>query len=125
MAYATIEELALRWRDLSPKEQVIAGQLLDDAAVIIDAAAGDRLESIDTALLSIVSCDMVRRAMMANGNSFALGSVNDTAEAWTPYEAAGSVAAGLWLTYDNKRLLGIYSGRYFSVPAKVGYDGEQ
>lgn len=122
MAYATTAELALRWRDLSPKEQTIAAQLLEDAAVIINAAAGDNLPNIGADVLSIVSCDMVRRAMMANGNSFALGSVNDTAEAWTPYEAAGSVSAALWLTYDNRKLLGIYAGKYFTVRPKIGYD---
>lgn len=123
MAYATTDELALRWRDLSPAETEIAAQLLDDAAVILDAVCDS--ESIDTEILSIVSCNMVRRAMLANGDSFALGSVNDTAEAWTPYEAAGSVVEALYLTKMERKLLNAYAGRYFTVPPKIGYEDEE
>lgn len=128
MAYATTAQLAARWRDLSPKETTIAAQLLDDAATIIDAVADTSLVSED--VLSIVSCNMVRRAMIANGDSFALGSTRDTIDetstAWTPYEAAGSIADALWLSYSDKKMLHVYAGHYFTVPPKIGYhdDGE-
>lgn len=124
-AYATVAELALRWRPLSTDELPIAQQLLADAAVIIDEAAD--VSSLSADILSIVSCDMVRRAMCANGDSFALGSYEgdytDGNQAWTPLEANGSVANGLWLTYANRKLLKIYAGRYYAVPPIIGYEG--
>lgn len=127
MAYATTAQLAARWRDLSPKETTIAAQLLDDAAVIIDASA--EAANVPSEVLSIVSCNMVRRAMLANGDSFALGSQNDNAGqgaegyAWTPYEAAGSVSEALWLSYSDRKLLRAYSGRYFTIRPKNDYTG--
>lgn len=120
MAYATTAQLALRWRALSPAEIPIAEQLLKDAATIIDASGAD-VSDISADVLGIVSCDMVRRAMSANGDSFALGSTVD-ALAFTPMEANGGLANNLWLSYDNKKLLKIYDGKYFTVRPKIGYD---
>ena len=128
MAYATTDQLAARWRALSPNETAIAAQLLDDAATIIDSVAD--ATQLDSAVLSIVSCNMVRRAMMANGDSFALGSQNDNAGrgeegyAWTPYEAAGSITDALWLSYTDRKMLKVYAGRYFSVPPVCNYGGQ-
>ena len=123
MAYATTTDLAKRWRALSSAEQTIATQLLDDAAVIIDNTADTA--QVPASVLSIVSCNMVRRAMLANGDSFALGSTNDNMDmeghAWTPYEAAGSVSDALWLSYSDRKLLGAYSGRYFTVRPVCNY----
>ena len=124
MAYATTTDLAKRWRDLSPKEQTIAAQLLDDAAVIIDSVAD--ASQVEAAVLSIVSCNMVRRAMSANGDSFALGSTHSdidssTGIAWTPYEATGSITDALWLSYSDRKMLKVYAGRYYTVPPLCGY----
>ena len=72
---------------------------------------------------------MVRRSMSANGDSFALGSTVD-APVWTPMEAPGGIAGNLWLTYDNRRLLGIFRGKAFTIrpdlhcPAEDGGYGE-
>ena len=116
-AYATVNDLARRWRALSSAEQTIATQLLQDAKTIIDAFADT--SGIPQDVLSIVSCNVVRRAMMANGDSFALGSTNDNMDseghAWTPYEAAGSVSDSLYLSYSDRKLLHAYAGRYFTV----------
>lgn len=111
-AFATHADLAARWRALSPEEEDIADVLLEDAAAIILDSADTSAVSAD--ILKIVSCDMVRRAMSANGDSFALGSTAD-AMAWTPNEAAGGMVGNLWLTYDNRKLLNAFKGRYFTV----------
>ena len=110
MAYATIADLELRWRELEPGEDAMATQLLNDAATIIDAFLGGS-SVVDSDILSIVSCDMVRRAMTGNADSFALGSVNDYAQVATPYEAS----VGLWLTYNDKKLLGCFKGQAFTI----------
>lgn len=126
-AYATAADLEARWRGLSPDEETIAEVLLGDAAVIIDAAVDTTGISAD--ILKIVSCDMVRRCMSANGDSFALGSTVD-AMVMTPMEAPGGLA-NMWLTYDNKRLLGCFRGKAFTIrpdlhcPAEDGGYGDQ
>lgn len=70
MAFATVEELAARWKELSNAEEDMASALLDDAAVMLRAAVPDldaRLEDgrLGVDVLSLVSCRMVRRAMSA------------------------------------------------------------
>lgn len=115
MAYATVDDLEVRWRTLMEDEIDTAEVLLEDAKVIIDQAVQDP-SAVDAAILRLVSCDIVRRAMMADSDSFALGSTEPDAMAWTPREAAST---SLWLTYDNKRMLGCFSASAFSIRPKM------
>lgn len=72
MAYATVSELEARWRTLSPLERQRAQVMLDDAAALID----DEPRATDNeAILRMVSCDMVRRAM---ADDFGLGTESDS-----------------------------------------------
>lgn len=70
MAYATVADLAARWRPLSTEEQTRASALLDDASVWLDtlrpavaaqAVPGGPLE----AAARILVVTAVRRAMLA------------------------------------------------------------
>ena len=63
-AYATVEDLSARWRDLDPSEEKRAEVLLEDAAVVIDSYTRGRAASVDA--LRVVSCNMVKRAMDAD-----------------------------------------------------------
>lgn len=76
MAFATFDDLAARWRALSPAEEASATTLLGDAAwwlkvwfrefgdlVALAAADLDLAEG-----LKILSCSMVKRAMTSAGD---------------------------------------------------------
>lgn len=71
MAYATVNDLERRWRLLSPSERERAEVLLEDASAIIYSYD----PKADEQILSIVCCNMVRRAMDQDtiGNSYAEG----------------------------------------------------
>ena len=104
MAYATVQDLENRWRLLTPDEKVVAAQLLEDAAVILDTYTHG---NADDAILSIVSCNMVRRAL--DPDAFALGQDGVVGGAWQPSTPAGS------LEPDWKELKMLRSG------SKVGF----
>lgn len=108
MAYATIEELEERWRDLSESEKKRAAALLEDAALILDAElerCGLKSEG-RTDKLRYVSCEMVRRTMQS-GEYGAVSSVSRTAgsfnEQISPYNPSGD----MYLTSNERRLLGV------------------
>ena len=107
MAYATVSDVQARMsRPMSASEQAICSNLLDDAAVIIDAYN----EDADAGAKKVVSCRMVTRAMgdgtdagipmgATQGSMSALGY----SQSWTI--GAGS-AGELYLGKLEKKLLG-------------------
>lgn len=99
MAYATVQDLEMRWRALAPSEKERAAVLLDDAAVLLadyDAA--------DFEALKIVSCNMVRRAMETSGDAFGIDGQVVPSMGW-----ADSLPSGeLYLKAQERRSL---SGR--------------
>lgn len=104
MAYATTEDLESRWRLLTPDEKVIAETLLEDATVILDTyntGASD-------AVLSIVSCSMVRRVM--SPDAFGFNQSTQDGGTWDPYTPVSTE-----LMPDWKELKMLRSG------SKVGF----
>lgn len=108
MAYATIEDVQARMtRDLSTDEQTVCETLLDDAALMIDAAAPDA----SAAAKQVVSCRMVIRAI-GDGSSFGTpmgatqGSMSGLgySQSWTI--GSGGGAGELYLSKADKLLLG-------------------
>lgn len=108
MAYATIEDVQNRMtRDMTEEEQSVCSNLLDDAAIIIDAYN----EEADADAKRTVSCRMVVRAIgdggslgvpigATQGSQSALGYSNS----WT----IGSGAVGeIYLSKLDKKLLGV------------------
>ena len=72
VAYATSDQLASRWHALDEDEESTAGELLEDAAVWLriwfpglDARIADG--RIEARAAEMVSCAMVKRAMIASG----------------------------------------------------------
>lgn len=104
MAYATTEQLESRWRLLTPDEKAIAETLLEDAAVILDTYT----TNADPAILSIVSCNMVKRAMAPDAFGFNQPTVDGGT--WDPYTPASGE-----LMPDWKELKMLRSG------SKVGF----
>lgn len=126
MAYATVSDVQARMsRTMSASEQAICSNLLDDAAVIIDAYN----EDADAEAKKVVSCRMVVRAMgdgtdagipmgATQGSMSALGY----SQSWT----IGAGAAGeLYLGKLEKKMLGVgdaigsYSPTQELVPTEV------
>lgn len=112
MAYATVEDLRARWRDLSEDEQNTAAALLDDAAVLLDselASFGLNAEDLSDAL-KIVSVGIVKR-MMLSGDYAGYSSVSRTAGSFNEQVALANPSADMYLTSAERRLLGITLGR--------------
>ena len=122
MAYATISDIQARMtRQMSETEQVVCSNLLDDAAVIIDAYNSEADEEVK----KVVSVRMVTRAIgdgtdagipmgATQGSMSALGY----SQSWT----IGSGSAGeLYLGKLEKKLLGCGNsiGSYSPVEALV------
>lgn len=106
MAYATYEDVQARMsKVLTESEQSLCANLLDDAAVIIDAFNS----AADPANKKVVSCRMVIRSMTAGGDipvGATQGSMSAMgySQSWT-ISTGGSVGE-LYLSRQDKRLLG-------------------
>lgn len=108
MAYASVDELAERWRPLSESEKKVAAVLLEDAATILDAelerchlTAEGRSDK-----LRYVSCQMVRRQMASDvGGDFS--SISRTAGSFTEQIAPSNPSGDMYLTSNERRLLGV------------------
>lgn len=100
-AYASVQDLESRWRPLTPSEQTVASQLLDDASAMLSRMGG----TADADILSIVACSMVRRAMSVSGDAFAID-----APVSGPF-ATDAPVGDMYVTAQERRLMGIQSVR--------------
>lgn len=106
-AYATVTDVTDRMvRELSEKEQTVVGNLLDDAAVLIDAYNVNA--SSDTK--KIVSCRMVIRAIGDGSSEIPAGATQGTISAlgysqtWTM--GTNASVGQLYLDRTDKAMLG-------------------
>lgn len=106
-AYATVTDVTDRMvRELSEKEQTVVGNLLDDAAVLIDAFNVDA--SPDSK--KIVSCRMVIRAIGDGSSEIPAGATQGTISAlgysqtWTM--GTNASVGQLYLDRTDKAMLG-------------------
>lgn len=106
-AYATVTDVTDRMvRELNEKEQTVVGNLLDDAAVLIDAynvnASSDAKK--------IVSCRMVIRAIGDGSSEIPAGATQGTisalgyAQTWTM--GTNASVGQLYLDRTDKAMLG-------------------
>lgn len=106
MAYATSAEVAAGFRPLSADETNVCNQLLEEAAVIIDAYNSNAEEDAKR----VVSCRMVRRALGNDATSVPMGSSQGSisalgySQSWT---MAGGSSGELYLGKIEKKLLGV------------------
>lgn len=121
MAYATVEDLEARWRTLSSDEHDIATTLLEDAAVYLESLVTvDSSDEHQAAVLKMVSCAMVKRAMIASESS-AFGVAEATAS-MGPFSQTmqySNPSGDFYLTSSERTQLGIGSGYIGSVPARI------
>ena len=126
-AYATYFDVQARMlRDMSQDEQAICNNLLDDAAVMIDAYNAEA--SADAK--KVVSCRMVIRALGdGDSNGVPLGASQGSmsalgySQSWTM--ASGASVGELYLAKVDKKLLGVGNniGSYSPVQELVVTDG--
>lgn len=123
MAYATTEDVQARMlRTLSADELTVCGNLLDDAAVMIDASAG----AATAETKKVVSCRMVIRALgdgesdgvpfgATQGSQSALGY----SQSWTIGSGGGT--GELYLSKADRQMLGLSNsvGSYSPVEELV------
>lgn len=125
MAYATVEDVQSRMsRAMSASEQTVCSNLLDDAAVIIDAYNANATADSK----KVVSCRMVMRAIGdGDGGGIPMGATQGSqsglgySESWT----IGSGSAGeLFIGKLEKKLLGSDNQIGASNPLEVLTGGE-
>lgn len=120
MAYATVEEVEAGFRTLTSDEKSVCSQLLDEAAVIIDAYNEDAGESAK----DVVSCRMVRRALGDGMASVPMGASQGSVSA-LGYSQSWTMTNGssgeLYLGKIEKKLLGVGDriGSYSPVESLV------
>lgn len=111
-AYATYTDVEAGFRDLNENEQTLATQLLEEAALIIDAYVVSA--DVTNDIKKLVSCRMVRRAIGSEDSmqSIPLGATQGSASAmgytqsWTM--ASGTGGSGeLFISKTEKKLLKI------------------
>lgn len=118
MTYATVTDLAERWRPISTDEESLAETLLGDAALRIDRACPlpeDPAED-DLRARLIVSCEMVKRAMVMPDNLLGVTSYSDNTGPFQEQRTYGNPMGNLYLTKEDKRLLGCGGQVAFTVP---------
>lgn len=104
MAYANVEDLAARWRPLSGAETTRATVLLDDAAVRIDAAKPPAVPLADAEVRKIVSCEMVKRAMLSNGIT---QQSQNSGGLFSQQVTYANPTGDMYLTREDKKILGV------------------
>lgn len=97
----------MRWRSLDDAEKRRAGILLEDAAVRIDAACPppNPLSGAGRRTRTVVSCDMVKRAMQA-GVDPGVEQTSQTAGSFGIQLKYANPTGDLYLTRADLRLLG-------------------
>lgn len=106
MAYATVQQVEAGFRELDTDEKAVCTALLDEAAIMIDAAESDAAADVKR----VVSCRMVRRVIGNTDSDLApIGTTQGTVSAggysqtWT----VGGTTGELYLSKTEKALLGV------------------
>lgn len=121
-AFADVSDLEARWRALTGDERARAEVLLDDAAAVIEADGVDvsRPGAARARLLAMVSCDMVRRAMLASPERPAATQGSVTVGPFSESFTYANPTGDLYLTRAERRRLGAGGGRVGSIPPGYG-----
>ena len=121
MAYATVDDLEARWRPLTEDEAAKAETLLDDAGVMLASLVTvDEGDEQQLALLRVVSCSMVTRAMMdSESETFGLSQVDYGMGPFSQAAHFANPSGDLYLTAQEKRLLGVGDGYIIDLRAAI------
>lgn len=108
MAFATVQDLESRWRDLTDDEEARAEVLLSDAAVYLSSLVVVDPENEQQAeALKIVSCNIVHRMMNVTDDLFGVTEGTMTADIYTQRYTYSNPNGNMYITKQEKRMLGI------------------
>lgn len=129
-AFAEVKQLESRWKTLDDIEKPRAETLLMDASVIIAtmcAQSGikiDEEDELQALTIEAITCEMVKRAMLAPVDEAPMSQFSQTAG---PYTESGTYAnpnGDLYLTSGEKKRLGLGKQRMFSIRPTGGASNE-
>ena len=117
MAYAIVSDLEARWRPLDTAEKARATALLGDAQVYLDAECPPSAPPTPAELEArkIVSCDMVKRAMIGGDNEAGVSALMNVAGPFTQQRSFANPTAEMYLTKKDRKLLGCGGQRAFMI----------
>jgi hypothetical protein len=123
-AFATVTDLEQRWRPLSATEQDLATVKLDDASEVIRAEvrgvdAAVEAGTISEALLRMVVCDMVKRAMIAGDSQPGVTQQQESTGPFSQSMTFSNPMGDLYLTKAEKRRLGVRQRAFTIDPTPV------
>lgn len=129
--FATVADLEARWRPLTVTEQETAGVLLEDASSMLRANCADvdaRIAAVPPALDSgvarMIVCAMVKRSMIGGADAGpGVGSVQDTAGPFSRSVNYSNPMGDLYLSKQEKRMLGCGSQQAFEIDPLADYVG--
>lgn len=123
MAFATIDDLQLRFRILTAEEKRRAGALLEDAEVVLRAEfarAGKEIDPEDegqAAALKSVCCHMAKRAI-ASSEYADVSQVSQTVGPFANSVSFANPSSDIYLTEQERRTLGLPKHRQ-----RIGFIG--
>lgn len=120
-AFATVDDLAARGIDYEQVGDEVAEQLLDDAGLILRQYVTVDGSAEQQAILCMVSCNMVGRAIESVGSK--LNGVNQVDATMGPFQQSFHYAdalGGLRLLPSERSFLGIDGGYISTIPAAIG-----
>lgn len=126
-AYAEVADLEARWRTLSSDEKSRAKVLLGDARVRLDVECPPSTPPTDAelAVREIVSCEMVKRAMINSDSAAGVGSTQTTAGPFLQSFNYTNPTGDLYVTKAERRMLGCGKARAFTIDTAPPGSGVQ
>lgn len=106
MAFATVEDLKLRWPDMPPGAEATAEARLSDASTVLQQIVPD-IGAVDREALRYVVIQMVVRSMQAGDMPAGAESVMTTAGPYSQQLKLSNPNGDLYLTKLERKLLGI------------------
>lgn len=120
MAYAEVSEIeAMLGTELSDADKGRAEILLEDASVMLDALVGVNGECEQGRRLNQVCRNMVMRALKVPSEQYGVTQSTVSADIYSQTFLYSSPTGALYLTKDERKLLGISSTYIGSIRAKV------
>lgn len=111
VAFATAADLEVRWRPLVSDEQAVAEARLDDASAIVRSECPDidakiTAGTVDAEVARFVVCEMVKRTMLSGPDTAGVSGQMLVAGPFTRQQTYANPTGNLYLTKQEKRLLG-------------------
>ena len=117
--FATVDDLAARWRVLTDSEKRQAETLLDDASDLIRAEC-PRYADASLLTLKRIACAIAKRSMLAGADAAGISQSSQTAGPFTESLTYANPAGDLYLTNAEKRSLGCKRQRAFTIDLSGG-----